>query len=220
MKESDPGQVVVRPQSALLGIAFQYEKEGLGETKQEDDVNDAEGEHVPHDHGVYHDNERTRQLDGAEIEVEKRLYVQYEDGTLYVNLPTKEYHVKPRSWNGKDQKGLFNDSISLFLVRVEHHQSSRNATQEQKVANDENHLGRCSFLKIQCYCEKCYFHQRNLSIYQISPKTVHSRVLYFLALLNNKPSQASLKQKSNLELANQITIRILSTNQNSIRTQM
>ena len=75
MKESDPGQVVVRPQSALLGIAFQYEKEGLGETKQEDDVNDAEGEHVPHDHGVYHDNERTRQLDGAEIEVEIRRFV-------------------------------------------------------------------------------------------------------------------------------------------------
>ena len=146
MKEADPRQVVVRPQSALLGIAFQYEKEGLGEAEQEDDVNDAEGEHVSHDHGVYHDNERTRQLDGAEIEVEKRLYVQYEDETLYVNLPAKEYHVKPRSWNGKDQKGLFNDSISLFLVRVEHHQSSRNATQEQKVANDENHLGRCSFL--------------------------------------------------------------------------
>ena len=79
MKESDPGQVVVRPQSALLGIAFQYEKEGLGETKQEDDVNDAEGEHVPHDHGVYHDNERTRQLDGAEDEIKKGLYVQYED---------------------------------------------------------------------------------------------------------------------------------------------
>ena len=79
VKEADPRQVVVRPQSALLGIAFQYEKEGLGETKQEDDVNDAEGEHVPHDHGVYHDNERTRQLDGAEDEIKKGLYVQYED---------------------------------------------------------------------------------------------------------------------------------------------
>ena len=67
--------MVVRPQSALLGIAFQYEKEGLGEAEQEDDVNDAEGEHVPHDHGVYHDNERTRQLDSAEKEVEKRPYV-------------------------------------------------------------------------------------------------------------------------------------------------
>ena len=66
--------------------------------------------------------------------------------------------------------------------------------------------------------------------YQIPPKTVHSRVFYFLALLNNEPGQASLKQKSNFELTNQIairilstnqiTIRILSTNQNSIRTQM
>ena len=77
MKEADPRQVVVRPQAALFGIAFQYEKERLGEAEQEDDVNDAEGEHVPHDHGVYHDNEWTRQLDGAEMKVEKRLYLHY-----------------------------------------------------------------------------------------------------------------------------------------------
>ena len=90
MKEADPRQVVVRPQSALLGIAFQYEKEGLSEAEQENDVNDAEGEHVSHDHGVYHDNERTRQLDGAENEVKKRLYVVH----MNIGLCTQTYPQK------------------------------------------------------------------------------------------------------------------------------
>ena len=43
-------------------MTFVEEVEGLGKSEEEDDENDAEGEHVSRDHTVHHRHERTRQF--------------------------------------------------------------------------------------------------------------------------------------------------------------
>ena len=68
--------------------ALHDEVECLGETKQEDDVDDGEGEHVSCDHGEDHRNKRTRQLYGS-------VDVRSEIRTIKCFVPCKEHQIEP-----------------------------------------------------------------------------------------------------------------------------
>ena len=64
MEHPDPGGVVALVVLArVLGRLLQC-VEGLGEPEQDDDVDDAEGEHVSRDHAEDHRHEGSGQLDG------------------------------------------------------------------------------------------------------------------------------------------------------------
>ena len=69
MKQPHPSCVVLTKQSRIL-VAFCDEVKCLAETKQEDDVDDAECCHVTQDHAVDHCHEGSGQRNGSEIEFE------------------------------------------------------------------------------------------------------------------------------------------------------
>ena len=71
MEQGDPGGGVGGVHVVFLPV-LQHEEERLGETEEEDDVDDRECEHVSGDHGEDHGNEWSSQFDcpGKEHEIE------------------------------------------------------------------------------------------------------------------------------------------------------
>ena len=65
VEEANPGGVILAVESGVLQ-GLLHEEERLGEAKQDDDVDHAEGEHVSRDHAEYHRHERSGQFDGSE----------------------------------------------------------------------------------------------------------------------------------------------------------
>ena len=64
MEQGDPCCHVIGVHSLFI-CALHDEVECLGEAKEENDVDDGEGEHVTGDHGKDHRNKWTRQLYGS-----------------------------------------------------------------------------------------------------------------------------------------------------------
>lgn len=64
MEQSNPSGVIALKQSWLVN-AFLEEEEGLGESKEDDNVDDGEGKHVSGDHAEDHRHKRSGQLDST-----------------------------------------------------------------------------------------------------------------------------------------------------------
>ena len=64
VKQSNPCGVISLKQPWGVNALLE-EIEGLGESKQDDDVDDGEGEHVSSDHAEDHGHKRPGQLDGT-----------------------------------------------------------------------------------------------------------------------------------------------------------
>ena len=71
MEESNPCRGVALVEFRIIVvIGFDHVVKGLGETKQENDVDDTEGEHVTHHHSVDHGHKGSSQLYGTTKENE------------------------------------------------------------------------------------------------------------------------------------------------------
>ena len=104
VEQSYPGGHVAPVHSILAGALHDVE-EGLGEAKEEDDVDDGECEHVTSDHGEYHGHKWSSQLDSSKNEK----YIYYHNNEL--KSPCKEHQVEPRHWNSEHQQRFLNQSI-------------------------------------------------------------------------------------------------------------
>ena len=88
MEQGDPGGGVGGVHVVLLPV-LQHEEERLGETEEEDDVDDRECEHISGDHGEDHGNEWSSQFD----------------------CPGKEHEIEPGHGDGEHQQGLLYDAV-------------------------------------------------------------------------------------------------------------
>ena len=114
MEECDPCGVVIGIQAILVDWLHD-EVEGLREPKEEDDVDDREGEHVSSDHGEDHGDERPGQFDCPETKLSSG------GSVLRWMLPCKEEKVEPASRDSKDQKGLLDHPVVLgahYIFRI------------------------------------------------------------------------------------------------------
>ena len=115
VEERNPCSVVFGVKTILVH-RLHDEVECLGEPKEEDDVDDREGEHVSSDHGEDHGDERPCQFDRPEASLSSggqlpdRFYI-----------PCKEEEVEPTSRDSKDQEGFLDHPIILgagYLFRI------------------------------------------------------------------------------------------------------
>ena len=125
MKQSDPGRVIRLVQPRILQILHD-EEERLAEPEQDDDVDHAEGEHVPRDHAVDHGDEGPRQLDGAR----------------------EEHEVEPDAGDGDDEHGLLEDAVEGVVVAgvVDLEEAEGDGGEEEEVADRVEELRRGAFL--------------------------------------------------------------------------
>ena len=89
MEQSNPGGGVGRVHTVVLLSVLQHEVERLGESKQKDDVDDGECEHISRDHREYHCDEWSRQFDG----------------------PGKEHEIEPGHRDSEHQQRLLYDAV-------------------------------------------------------------------------------------------------------------
>ena len=94
MEQSNPGGGVGRVHTVVLLSVLQHEVERLGESKQKDDVDDGECEHISRDHREYHCDEWSRQFDG----------------------PGKEHEIEPGHRHCEHQQRLLYDAILRGLL--------------------------------------------------------------------------------------------------------
>lgn len=67
LEERHPGaRVGIKHGRLHLGMSLVEEVEGLGEAAQNNGIDDAKGEHVTSDHGIYHGHKGSGQANGAE----------------------------------------------------------------------------------------------------------------------------------------------------------
>lgn len=134
LEQRHPRARVGREERRLdLRMALVQEVEGLRESKQDDQVNDAECEHVAGQHRVDHRHERPSQAYSAAMERRERERDAGERGRSN-RIPGKEHQQEPTAGHSEHQNRFFCVDVA--------DDAERNASQNQNIREEKNRLAR------------------------------------------------------------------------------